>query len=85
MSIDPKLHLHNILSGATLNSSSGTWALNRKVTQELELLQWFFWKSLLGFTRLDHQTNSDIRERFKFTNIVERVQVYQKKKSAEII
>jgi hypothetical protein len=36
-----------------------------------------FFKLLLGFTRLDHQRNSEMRGKLKITNIPEELQGYQ--------
>jgi hypothetical protein len=38
-----------------------------------------FLRPLLGFTRLDHQRNSDIRKKLEVDNIVEDIKLYQKK------
>jgi hypothetical protein len=38
-----------------------------------------FLRQLLGFTRLDHQRNSDIRQKLEVDNIVEDIKLYQKK------
>jgi hypothetical protein len=53
---------------------SGIWILNPKETHKLEVAQMHFLRPLLGFTRLDHQRNSNIRERLKATNVVEEIQ-----------
>jgi hypothetical protein len=38
-----------------------------------------FLRPLLGFTRLDHQRNSDICQKLEVGNIVEDIKLYQKK------
>jgi hypothetical protein len=43
---------------------------------KLEAAQMRFLKPLSGFTRLDHQRNADIREKFQVLNIVEEIRKY---------
>jgi hypothetical protein len=53
------------------------WILNRRDTGKLEAAQMRFLRPLIGFTRLDHQRNADIREKLQDLNIVEEIQKHQ--------
>jgi hypothetical protein len=47
------------------------WVLNTRDNQRLEAAQIKLLRPLLGFTKLDHQRNTDIRERLHVKNIME--------------
>ena len=79
MSIDTKLRLHNITSKSVLLYGSKVWILNGGAMKKLGVAQMRFLRPLLGFTRLDHQRNSDIRDKLKVNNIVEDIQSYHQK------
>jgi hypothetical protein len=48
-------------------------------TQKWDAAQMHFLRPLLGFTRLHHQENSDIRDRMNATDIAGKIQAHQKK------
>jgi hypothetical protein len=63
MSTETKLRLHKICSKPVLFYGSEAWVINKRDAQKLEAAQMRFLRPLLGFTRLDHQRNSDIRQK----------------------
>jgi hypothetical protein len=77
MTVETKLRFHNITSKSSLSYGSEIWILNRRDTGKLDAVQMRFLRPLLGFTRLDHQRNADIREKLQVLNIVEEIQKYQ--------
>jgi hypothetical protein len=78
MSTETKLRLH-ICSKPALFYGSEACVINKREAQKLEAAQMRFLRPLLGFTRLDHQRNSDIRQKLEVDNTVEDIQLYQKK------
>jgi hypothetical protein len=78
MSTETKLRLHNICSKPAFYGSEA-WVINKRDAQKLEAAQMRFLRPLLGCTRLDHQRNSDIRQKLEVDNIVEDIKLYQKK------
>jgi hypothetical protein len=58
---------------------SENWAINKRDAQKLEAVQMRFLRPLLALTRLDRQRNPDIRTRLKVDNIVEDIELNQKK------
>jgi hypothetical protein len=73
MSTETKLRLHNICSKPALFYCSEAWVINKRDAQKLQAAQMRFLRPLLGFTRLDHQRNSDIRQKLEVDNIVEDI------------
>jgi hypothetical protein len=71
------LRLHNITSKSALTYGSEIRILKRRDSGKLEAAQMRFLRPLLGFTRLDHQRNADIREKLQVLNAVEEIQKYQ--------
>jgi hypothetical protein len=69
MSTETKLRLHNICSKPAPFYGSEAWVI--RDAQKLEAAQMRFLRPLLGFTRLDHQRNSDIRQKLEVDNIIE--------------
>jgi hypothetical protein len=57
---------------------SEAWVINKRDAQKLEAVQIRFLRPLLGFTRLDHKRNSDIRKKLEVDNTVEDIKLYQK-------
>jgi hypothetical protein len=57
----------------------GSWTINKRDAQKLEAAQMRFLRPLLGFTRLDHQRNLEIRNSLKVDNIVEDIKQYQRR------
>jgi hypothetical protein len=81
MSTETKLRLHNICSKPALFYGSEAWVINKRDAQKLEAAQMKFLRPLLGFTRLDHQRNLDIRQKLEVDNKVEDIKLYQKKRN----
>jgi hypothetical protein len=77
MTVETKLRFHNITSKSSLSYGSEIRILNRRDTGKPEAAQMRFLRPLLGFTRLDHQRNADIREKLQVLNIVEEIKKYQ--------
>jgi hypothetical protein len=65
-------------SKAALRWGSEMWVLNNRVKHRLEGAQRNFLRPLLAFTKLDHQTNVEIREMLQVQNIVDEMHDYQK-------
>jgi hypothetical protein len=60
------------------------FVLNGRHQRRLEAAQMKFLRPLLGFTKLDHQRNAEIRERPHVQNIVEDICDYQKNKKKHL-
>jgi hypothetical protein len=58
---------------------SEVWVINKRDAQKLEAAQMSFLRPLLGFTKLDHQRNSNIHKKLEVYNTVEDIKLYQKK------
>jgi hypothetical protein len=78
MTTDIKPLLHNITSKAGLCYGSENWIISKRDAQQLDTAHMRFMRPSLGLTRLNHQRNSDIRNRLKVDNIVEDIKLYQK-------
>jgi hypothetical protein len=52
------------------------WVINKRDAQKLEAVQMRFLRPLLSFTRLDHQRNSDIRQKLEVDNTVKDIKLY---------
>jgi hypothetical protein len=52
--------------------------VNNRDEQRLEAAEMSFLRPLLGYTKLDHQRNINIREQLKVQSTVEVIQTYQK-------
>jgi hypothetical protein len=70
--------IHNITMIAALKYENETWVLNKIEKQCLVAAQMRFLRPLLGYTKLYHQRNVNIREQLEVQSIAEEIQTYQK-------
>jgi hypothetical protein len=66
MSDQTKLRIHNITAKTALKYRRETSVLNKRDKQRMETTHMIFLWPLLGYTKLDRQSNVDIRERLKY-------------------
>jgi hypothetical protein len=72
-----KLRLFNVTYKAALKYGSEVCVLSKKKCQKLETAEMKVLRSLLGWVRLDHQSNETIREKLKVEHIAAEIQRYQ--------
>lgn len=76
---ETQIRLHNITAKQMLKFGSETWIIKQREKSRIQAAQMKFLRSILGFTRLDHKRNEEIRSILKVKNILEEIEEYREK------